>query len=258
MNVGISINFKSGSVDGRYYLQLFNEYVSFWPDNIMYKTHGKGWRENHKWNERKHLKIIEECDIYGRLNISEKGNVFIAGQTGSDAPHTSIGIAVDESMLDPNTVDIYEFINKHGFVSAYLYNDDYETVQSTKYSSNIKGMGLSAEILATLKNTPYSIEYETGIRVYDITHNPGRKELIGYTWIMPAWKMWFGKGFYHIVPKERILAFPDAIEIKELENEIVYVQLFEKIEESHTKESMDKQWAWREWLNFDELVKRYP
>jgi len=258
MYVGISVNFKAGSVDGRYYLQLFNEYVSFWPDRIIYKTNGKGWKESHKWSERKHLKVIEECDVNGQLSISQRRNVFITGRTGSGAPHTSIGIFIDESMLDPKTVDIYPFVNRHGFVSAYLYNEDYENVQSTKYSGNIKGLNIPSEILATLKNTPYRVEYETGIKVYDVTYNPGRKELIGYTWIMPAWKMWFGKGFYHLVPKERILAFPGAVEIKELENDIVYVQLFEKIEESHTKENMDKQWAWRDWLNFDELVKKYP
>ena len=70
--------------------------------------------------------------------------------------------------------------------------------------------------------------------------------------------MWFGKDFYHLIPKERILAFPNAIEIKELNDDIVYVHLFEKIEESWTKENMERQWAWCEWLDFDKLVEQYP
>ncbi|WP_157263329.1 hypothetical protein [Pedobacter sp. R20-19] len=42
---------------------------------------------------------------------------------------------------------------------------------------------------------------------------------------------------FSLVSKERLLEFPYAVEIKELENEIIYIQLFDKIEESDKPEN---------------------
>lgn len=257
MHLGISLNFELESVDGGYYIELFNEYVHFQPESILWKKANSAWKEN-RWDVKKHLKLISELDAHSSFDISDKDNVFICNKTGSDNPHRSIRIVGAKLAIDPNTVDLYSFINREGFVSCYLYNELYEKIQSAEFASNIKKLNVTIEILETIKNTPYRIEYSSGFKIYDTKYNPGRSELIGYTWIMPAWKMWFGKGFYHLVPKERILTFPHAMEINELDNDVVYVQLFEKIEESWTKENMDKQQAWRDWLDFDKLVEQYP
>jgi hypothetical protein len=257
MHLGISLNFEVNSVDGEYYTRLFNEYVHFQPDIILFKKSGSGWKEN-RWNTKKHLKLISELDGQSNFNISDNENVFICNQTASGNPHRSIRIVGNQLTTDINLIDLFGFINRKGFVSGYLYNEVYEKIQSTEFANNIRRLNVPAKILSTIKNTPYRIEYSTGFKIYDIKYNPGRSELIGYTWLMPAWKMWFGNGFYHLVPKERILTFPDAFEIKELDNDIVYVHLFETIEESWTEKSMRKQQAWREWLDFNKLVEQYP
>jgi hypothetical protein len=75
---------------------------------------------------------------------------------------------------------------------------------------------------------------------------------------MASWKMWFGPPFFELVPKERIISFPLAIDIRELSNGEVYVQLFDNMEESASKDNIERQRRWREWLDFDELIKKYP
>jgi hypothetical protein len=74
---------------------------------------------------------------------------------------------------------------------------------------------------------------------------------------MVAWKMWFGEEFFKLVPKEKILSFPYAIAIKELPGNIVYVQLYDSVEEPYTPDNVFKQWKWREWLDYDELEKKH-
>jgi len=258
MQIGISLNFKTQTTDGKYYLRLFQEYVRFEPKLILVKTFGGKWKQ-YNWKPEKHLKIIEQCDENTCIIVGfNGGGEFNSSDTFSDAPHRSISITQSDKNIDLKEIDLGGDIKKTGFVSAYVYDADYEKVQSTKFANNLDGLGMSDEILSTIENTPYEIEHPTGFKIYDISHNPGRSELIGYTWLMPAWKMWFGPGFYHLVPKDRIVAFPDAFEINELEDDIIYVNLFEKAEDSWRKENMEKQWAWRNWLDFERLVEQYP
>jgi len=69
--------------------------------------------------------------------------------------------------------------------------------------------------------------------------------------------MWFGESFFKIVPKEKLLNFTNAYEIKELADGKVFVQLFEKIEESAKIINMEKQKQWLEWLDFEKLMETY-
>jgi hypothetical protein len=43
-----------------------------------------------------------------------------------------------------------------------------------------------------------------------------------------------------------------------LANDVVFVQLFESVEDSATKKAQQIQWAWRKWLNFHDLVMKHP
>ncbi len=249
MKIELSLSFKRNSLNSKTYIDLFDKFIKFEPYSFTKKYTTK------EWNEKKHKKIIAEANGTETLIVSNrKGDIFIVGDTGSKTPHLSIEIIQDKEVFFPSNEEIETIITAREFVAAYLNDEEYVYVQSTPYESNFKGRNLD---LSSIINTPYKIS-EHGDREYDTSYNPGRKDLIGYTWIMAAWKMWFGEPFFELVPKERILSFPDAIEIKELPYGQVYVQLFEKIEESASKENMDKQRKWREWLNFDELIKKYP
>jgi hypothetical protein len=248
MKIGLDLCFEKGRLDGSFYLEIVNKYVTFSPKRFLIN------HSMRKWDDIKSKKIISKCDLNENVIIGSDEGYFMSVNSGSKHPHRSISIVQNRNVFNPTNDEIDVFSNSKGFVSAYLYDEEYVNVQSTEFDSTIKALNLP---LDSIKHTPYFIN-NTGFKEYDIRHNPGRRELIGYTWLCAAWKMWFGEGFYHLVAKEKVLSFPDAYEIKELSNGQVYIQLFEHVEDSATKEAQEKQWAWRRWLDFDKLVEMYP
>ena len=145
--------------------------------------------------------------------------------------------------------DLLQFITKPGFTSACLCDSDYTAAQNTKLGKYIQDD-------SSLKDTPFFLSSE-GYKVYDTSYNPGKEEILPFTTLLPAWKMWFGEGFFQYIPKGKVLSFPHALEIKEYPSGIVYVQLFEDVAASNSEAARAAQWAWRRWLDFDGLVKKY-
>lgn len=253
MKNGLQFSFREDSVGGDFYSILYEKYISFVPYsfNLGYK--------GVPWNGAKHIGVISTSGRGQELAYFDRQrNVFSSGRTGASSPSQSVCIEQDASIFNPSDADILELIcYSDSFISCYLYNVEYTYVQSTSAESNFEGRNIPQDILDTLKNTPFKVGVFGGKR-YDVRFNPGGQVLIGYTWLMSAWKMWFGGDFFKIVPKERLLSFPHAVEIKELERGHIFVHLFDKIEESHTPDSVFRQWKWQEWLDFDRLAERYP
>ena len=52
-------------------------------------------------------------------------------------------------------------------------------------------------------------------------------------------------------------SFPHATAVRKLTNDVIFVQLYDKIEEPFTSENVFKQWKWREWLDYDSLEEKY-
>jgi len=253
MEIGLKLSFELGSLSTSYFESIVNKYLLFEPYGFGFKY--KDWA----WNEKKFWKGLKSYtgDVWSSI-YDRNGNIIHIGPTGTRNPHLSISIKIEKTKFLPSNPEIEALINQPGFVAAYLFNETYTYVQSESYEGNFKGRkDLSPEILETIKHTPYRMHMHGG-REYDTRYNPGRQILIGHTWLLPAYKMWFGAPFFNIVPKERIASFSHAVEIKEVLPDILYVQLFENIEESHSKDSMFRQAKWSEWLNFDDLEKKYP
>ncbi len=248
MKTGLELCFRKGSLNGKFYIQLFEHFIKFEPYSFTKKYTTK------PWDEKKHKKIIANADSEDSLIVDSKNyDLFLTTDTGSKIPHRAVQIAQDSELFLPSNEDVEEITSHQGFVAAYLYDEEYVYVQSTVYSNNMEGRDISMD---SIKDTPYRIN-EFRKKEYDIRYNPGRKDLISNVWLMAAWKMWFGTPFFELVSKERLLSFPDAIDIKELPNGQIYVKLFERMEESATNDNMDRQRNWRNWLNFDELIKKY-
>lgn len=251
MKVGLELSFINNTINGSYYMPLFDNYVKFQPYSFTKKHTTKAW------DEKKHKKVISSANSSDNLIVGSKiNNIFITTETGSRNPHRSINIIQDREIFYPSNDEVETIINYESFIVAYLYDEDYEVVQSTAYSDNYSHRNYPAYILNSLKNTPYHIN-EFGEKEYDTKSNPGKMDLIGYCWLMASYKMWFGKPFFEIVPKEKILSFTDAYEIKELKDGKIFVQLFEKIEDSASAVNMEKQKKWRKWLDFEKLIETY-
>ncbi len=252
MNTCIKLSFEAEPLNEKLCSELFTKYVKFIPYSFTKGVH------TYPWNETKHLKLINGETGKNRIMIDDReGSLFYDGLTsGTKNPHRSILIDQPIDIFSPDNYDMASIITKAGFVSAYIYHQQYVYVQSQTFENNLIDKNLPQDLLDTIKNTPF----ELGVfddKHYDVRFNPGRQLLIGYTWIMAAWKMWFGQPFFKLVAKEKIMAFPDAVEIKETNGGTIFVKLYDRIEESHLKENMLRQWKWREWIDMDSLEKRY-
>lgn len=238
MRICCSVNFKRGSLQIAGYLEFFKTFVSFRPEKLS--------------TDEGREQVLTDEGIESLIPGIFDQFFIISGDNGSILSGVEEDCRFIDISIDPfnNTdEDIFQFVNKPGFVSAYLSDSNYTAAQNTKNGKYIIDD-------SSLKDTPFFLSAE-GYKVYDTSYNPGREEILSFTTLLPAWKMWFGETFFQYIPKEKLLSFPHAIEIKELPDGIVYVQLFENIAESNSEKARDMQWAWRRWLEFDELVKVY-
>ena len=246
MNYGLESTFPPNEVRGTELKKIFDYCRVFTPITFVnkYKTY--------EWNELKFTKIL--CKNEGGTLITASNYDTREAFTSGGAMlnnFQSLTIILNKEKFNLSIID--KIISSYNFVNCYLYNEDYVTQQSAYNSSIYEVHGLH---ISLAKDLPYTID-GTRVKTFDISKNYGRASITRKTWLIATWKMWFGKPFFELVSKERLLSFPFALEIKELENERVYIQLFEKVEESSKPENREKQRLFREWCDFDGLIKKY-
>jgi hypothetical protein len=250
MLIGLTLNFKDFSLDGKFYIEMMDKYVHYKPIKFSFGVYVKNW------NEKKHRKVIEESSVADMFDLGYvDGNSFSASRIRAvRKPYQEFSIAQDSHFFNPSNDEIENMIARKGFSCAYLYDYNYQLQQSATSDSMYAIFGIPLELS---KGLPYKKDY-AGRKVFDISGNPGREDRISSTGLLACWKMWFGEEFYNLVPKERLISFKGAFKIEELANDVVFVQLFEKVEDSATKKAQEIQWSWRKWLNFDELIEKNP
>lgn len=253
MKIGLTTCFNRGTIDGKIYNYLYENFIKF--DPYSFNKNNKGFR----WNKSKHVKEIANATTKDRISfLDETGNFFLASGIFLNESFQAITIEQDYMLFDLKNSDVEDIINySEGFISANLFNVEYTLVQSNSSETIFEDRQMNPEILGSLSKTPFKLDM-FGKRDYDVRFNPGREVRTNQAILMASWKMWFGKAFFEIIPKQRLLSFPYAIEVKELKDDLVYIQLFDKVEESHTTESVFRQWKWQEWIDYDKLVEQFP
>jgi hypothetical protein len=251
MEIGFKLCFEGNVPLNGIYQFLFDRLIKFTPEHITFN------RKVKRWDEKKHPGLLNTYDSDEAFALTAADGMFLTSHIDRLHSYRSIFIKQNISSFLPSEEDIYSVIDRSGFIAAYLYNEDYETIQSTVHESNLMGREFSPEILESIKNTPYELNI-LDQKAYKTKFNPGSSITMDYLELMVAWKMWFGKSFFNLVPKERILSFPYASVIKELSEDIVYVQLYDEVETPYTPENVFKQWKWREWLDYEGLEQKYP
>ncbi|MCG2617843.1 hypothetical protein LZZ85_26315 [Terrimonas sp. NA20] len=233
------------------FVEFYDSMVEFTPTRITIGA------KTFPWSEIDFLKIFAKKNKVDRCFIQDnKGNYFSVASTGTRTPFKAVTVSQGSDKKHCKSDLIVRLIETKKCVTGFVFNTEYEEVQSTKFSSNLEGINIQKEILETIKATP-SKDDGFGGKEYDIRFNPGRSLLISNSWLIVGWRMWFNKDFYHLVSRQKILDFPHAVENVLLNNGIVYVQLFEKLEEPFTPDAMFRQWKWREWMEYDELDEHF-
>ena len=90
----------------------------------------------------------------------------------------------------------------------------------------------------------------------DISNRPGRSAFIGNFPFKGGHEYWFGEQAYNVLSKKNILAFSQAQEVNELENNIVHVKLFE-MHQYWEEFAQARLAAFRKHLNIDTLEKKF-
>lgn len=247
MKIALELIFEQNSLNGENFINLFTQFIKFNPRSFTKKYATKAWDEN------KHIKIIASADKSDTLIVGGYDHdIFLTTDIISKKPYRIVQIIQDKDLFLPKDEEVEQNIERNGFIAAYLYNSDYVDVQSTASENMLGAKNYSTEILETIKNTPW--KQGVHCREFDTRFNPGRRIMIPGTSMIAAWKMWFGKPFFEIVPKEKLLTFQYAPEVKELNSGKIFIKLFDAIEKSHTIESRFNQWKWQEWTDYDSLI----
>lgn len=134
------------------------------------------------------------------------------------------------------------FIVGYGFDYIFYYFQNAETTSSYE----LHGVPIPKDI-KMVWNTIFNKEY------IDISNNPGRHKIASELRIMAAWRMWFSPNYYKYVSKDRLLDFKHANEIMELENDRLYMELFEDSDKSSEKENLERMKAFRDWCRLSDL-----
>lgn len=252
MKIELDLSFETVNLDNHYYLYLFENYVKF--DKYAFSKNSI----SQFWNEKKHTKLLKSIkneDTFGLM--SNDYDLFCSNTSGKKGTQLRfVSLIQEKDLFIFSNSEVEKLLNQDSFVVGYLFDEGYAEVQSTPFASNYEERNYPVHILDSIKDTPFRID-AFGYKEYDIQTNPGRIDLIGKCKLMAAYKMWFGKPFFDLVSKERLMSFSDAYEIKELETGKVFVQLFERIEESASPVNMEKQRKWRKWLDFEKLIEKY-
>ncbi len=90
----------------------------------------------------------------------------------------------------------------------------------------------------------------------DVSNNPGRAIMVSNMWLTSNWRMWFGKEFYNHVDKEHLKKFTKANQIKELQNDILMIELYEGPMQADLPENRAIQQAFRDHIDMEELIKK--
>lgn len=229
---------------------VYHDFVKFEPRSITLDTKTK------LCNGKTIRKYLKNNLGLKRITIENEDNLFVIGETSVNVSCKVLHLEQHESLGEIDEKLVEKYSTMPYFVSAFIVNADYEEIQSEVFSNNISFMNYEPEILESIKNTPWIPEMWGG-KEYDVTFNPGSSALISYTWLIIGWKMWFGNQFYKLVDKEKILNFTNAISVKELTNNRVFIQLYEDIRKPYLKDAVDRQWKWKDWIQFNQLAKEY-
>jgi hypothetical protein len=90
--------------------------------------------------------------------------------------------------------------------------------------------------------------------VIDISKNPGHYKETYSIVLMAAPGIWFGPNCWQFFDKKNVLSYQDAMEVKEIIPEVVYVKLFDwDTTDYETAEILSKQKSFRKWTKMDEI-----
>jgi hypothetical protein len=239
--------FQEGSLRTEQVLSLLEpEALGFSPVSIRVGSMTKGYEPlSRKLLERvRNLRTLDVIEVR-EAEPPKKGRTFLFARDVAFRFQMlcwNLG-ALEE--VQPETLT--RVMSMDGFSSAAVFDARDVLQQSTASLEVHRNFGWS------LRSLKVSFDADLEREVVDISKNAGRADRIPGMWIIPGWKLWFAGRALAYFPRERLLSFPDAEEIRENERS-VFLRLFDLPTDAATPRGRATQLAFREWLEIDRLV----
>jgi len=90
----------------------------------------------------------------------------------------------------------------------------------------------------------------------DVEKLPGYGEQIDNIWFGAAWKMWFGEPYYEFISKESIEKFKDCYKNEKITDNCRCITLYEDMDDYKNPENRERQWKFKETIDFQNVVER--
>jgi hypothetical protein len=191
-------------------------------------------------------KTYVEISERSRSKNQKSGSKFTVVSPGHIKPPLNVIWRFEHHAVPPETL-LYKLISNPKFVFGYAVDIEDQYRQNETSPGNYKVFGLQPT------NVVYKGTHQH--REIDISNNPGRRTLVINTWLTVTWKMWFGKDIQQYIPKETIKSFDKALSIKELDNCVIEVQLYERPKDASKESCREIQKVFREWIQLDNVIE---
>lgn len=221
------------------------EWLRFEPLEVRGKVFGRSRR----YRREHHIRCVREAGSLGSLALEGVGDSSfeVATVRAWNARFLYWKLAAHQG----HSIKQIGELGRHvGFRAAYAGDREDVFWQSQHSINTFELHGRPHESLAKIRDP------DTGQARIDISRNPGRRSLFPGMWLQAAWRMWFGGEAFRYLPKARLLDFAEAVEVRELENGVVFIQLFDDPFEASSAANRERQAAFREWVGMDELEAR--
>lgn len=237
--------FRRGTFSGADYVNLIKQGIGFDPTYISTSHFNVAFAPY----------MEEDLDIIGtygpelNLTLTQEGlsvPSFAIVEPAHRMPPQVVQWALPDTQM-PNSRQLEDLMGHPNFVVGYAYDKDDVTFQSAERVSIYQVKNRSYEHVRLYYNDYWKEQ------LIDISGNPGRKKLVCGMWLMSCWRMWFGSEYFEHVSKNHLLAFPDAHEVREEDNGVVFIELYKNPHEADVPENRRVQQAFRDWVKMDKM-----
>lgn len=245
--ITITLSYKFGSLDNKFAFEIATD-LQKWLSLKTLNYEGQEYKGD-IWEKYKDM-LIDFNKGFSFYDNDEQGEKVGFGRPfhfSSPPDVVFVNISIGKLFSFLNSSDFYNLLSKENFVSAYAINLKYYYYQQEINIRFYKDAGLDINDVNLFKDWQ-------GYKI-DTTKNPGRSTVVSDTWLMAGWKMWFSLPFYKYISKQHLLRFSYAYEIKEMENDLIYIQLYENFNEPHFRKSKKNQHKFLKWINYQELKR---
>jgi hypothetical protein len=245
------------------YIEFIYEYLSFSGKDIAkyLKNYSTTFIPAYLFGEdsftKEHFKEVEDMDFrFKSLSVYDTNgscfNITPISQNQLNPPKFYTHLRFIEKVA-PLTNEEFMFLSSlPGFKIATESNYEYYLMQSEQspYIYKAKGINYNPSDLISIDGLLSEF--------IDISKNSGRERFLPGMKFIPAFKIWFGNSALELFSKEKLLSFPQAVQLSELPNSVIEMQLMDNINLMSEPYNVAKQIEILKYLGIEDLeVSKY-